>query len=510
MLLAELVATSKRVAATPARSQKIAALADLLARLRPDEIVPAVAFLAGEPPHGKVGVGWATIAAVEASATPEPTLTVSDLDRALGQLQAAAGPGSTASRQAILTALLRRATGDEADFVRRLLLGELRQGALDGVMADAVARAAGVPPPVLRRASMLAGDLPRVAHLALTGGEPALATVGLEVLRPVEPMLASTASDVAEAIRDCGLSSVEWKLDGARIQAHRTGDEVRVFTRNLNDVTDRLPTVAAVVRSLPVRQAVLDGEALGVGDDQRPDPFQDTMSRFGRHDGTGPPLAVWFFDCLHLDGDDLIDRPLVERMEALGQVASPWRVPSTLTHDPEEAAAVLAGALQAGHEGVMVKAARSRYEAGRRGQAWRKVKPVRTLDLVVLGAEWGHGRRQGWLSNLHLGARDPAGGFVMVGKTFKGLTDDLLAWQTERLLALTVGRRGIFVEARPELVVEVALDGVQASTRYPGGVALRFARVRRYRDDKSPEDADTIEAVRALLAGGRSGPDAPT
>jgi DNA ligase-1 len=508
VLLAELVSASKRVAATPARSGKIAALADLLARLPPDEIEPAVAFLAGEPRGGRVGVGWATIAAVEAPPAPEPTLTVADLDRVLGQLQALAGPGSNASRQAILTALLTRATGDEADFVRRLLLGELRQGALDGVMADAVARAAGVPATAVRRASMLAGDRPRVAHLALTAGERALATVGLEVLRPVEPMLASIAGDVGEAIRECGPSSVEWKLDGARIQAHRARDEVRVFTRNLNDVTERLLTVAAVVRSLPVRQVVLDGEALGVGDDRRPDPFQDTMSRFGRHDGGGPPLAVWFFDCLHLDGHDLIDRPLVERREALTQVASPWRVPSTLTDDAEEAAAVLADALQAGHEGVMVKAAGSRYEAGRRGQAWRKVKPVRTLDLVVLGAEWGHGRRQGWLSNLHLGARDPGGGFVMVGKTFKGLTDDLLAWQTRRLLALEAGRRGIVVEVRPELVVEVALDGVQASTRYPGGVALRFARVRRYREDKSPEDADTIEAVRALLPV-RARPGAP-
>jgi DNA ligase-1 len=351
---------------------------------------------------------------------------------------------------------------------------------------------------------MLAGDLPRVARAAIVDGLPGLEGVGLQLLRPVQPMLASTAAGVAEAINALGTSSVEWKLDGARIQAHRLGDQVRLFTRNLNDITGRLPAVEAVVAGLPVSAVVLDGEVLGMGEGERPGMFQDTMSRFSRQDGTGGHLGVWFFDCLHLDGEDLIDRPLVERLDALQRAGGLWRVPNILTEDPEVAAAFLEGALAAGHEGVMVKAAGSAYEAGRRGQAWRKVKPVRTLDLVVLAAEWGHGRRRGWLSNLHLGARDEQGGWVMVGKTFKGLTDETLTWQTEALLARESSRSGITVTVRPELVVEIALDGVQVSSRYAGRVALRFARVRRYRDDKIPEDADTIDAVRALLPVGKS------
>jgi DNA ligase-1 len=347
---------------------------------------------------------------------------------------------------------------------------------------------------------MLAGDLPRVAAVALREGEPGLAAIGLEVLRPVQPMLASTAASVAEAVTASGLSSVEWKLDGARVQAHRLGSEVRLFTRNLNEITGRLPGVVDAVRALPAEAIVLDGEVLGVGDDERPGMFQDTMSRFGRHDGSGASLGVWFFDCLHIDGRDLVDRPLTERREALERVAAGLEVPSIVTDDPDTATAFLDEALASGHEGVMVKAASSLYEAGRRGQAWRKIKPVRTLDLVVLAAEWGHGRRRGWLSNLHLGARDPDGGFVMVGKTFKGLTDAVLTWQTAELLARETSRSGIAVYVRPELVVEIGLDGVQVSTRYPGGVALRFARVKRYRDDKNAADADTIDAVRSLLS----------
>lgn len=515
MLLADVVATSAKVAATRSRSAKVAALADLFARLAPDEVEAAVAFVAGEPRQGKIGVGWATLGAVGVPAAHEPTLTVLGLDAVIAALGALVGAGSAAARQAALADLLSRATADEAGFIRRLLMGELRQGALEGIVTDAVGRAAGVPLEAVRRAAMLVGDLPRVAMVARTGGQAALAAVGLEVLRPVLPMLASTAPDARSAVAALGRCSVEWKLDGARIQAHRAGDEVRLYTRNLNDVTARLPGVAAVVRSLPARQVVLDGEVLGLGDDQRPDRFQETMSRFGRHDGAERGLVVAFFDCLHLDGVDLVDRPLAERLDALDRVAAPWRVRSVVTDNPVEAATFLESALAAGHEGVMVKGADSRYEAGRRGQAWRKVKPVRTLDLVVLAGEWGHGRRRGWLSNLHLGARDPdalvAGwasdpaaapappGFVMVGKTFKGLTDELLSWQTQRLQEVAVATSGHVVHVRPELVVEVALDGVQSSTRYPGGVALRFARVRRYRDDKSPADADTIEAVRDLL-----------
>ncbi len=505
MLFDELVATSASVAGAAARSAKIAALAALLGRLKPEEIEPAVAWLSGEPRQGKVGVGWATLFAVDVTNAALPSLTIADVDQAIDAVAAMAGPGSAALRRSHLAGLLSRATEAEAHFLRRLLAGEVRQGALEGVMAEAVARAAGIPAGEVRRATMLTGDLPQVARQALVGGLPGLAEVRLTLLRPVSPMLASPSPGLEEALADLGPSSVEWKLDGARIQAHRIGDEVRLFTRSLNDVTGRLPAVADIVRRLPVGRVVLDGEVLGVGDGERPERFQDTMSSFGRRDHTAlarARLGVWFFDCLHADSRDLITRPLVERLAVLEDVAGPWRVPAVLTADPGVAGAALERALAAGHEGVVVKAAGSPYEAGRRGQAWRKVKPVQTLDLVVLAAEWGHGRRRGWLSNLHLGARGPDGTWVMVGKTFKGLTDALLRWQTEALLARQVAAHGITVEVRPELVVEVALDGVQVSSRYPGGVALRFARVRRYRDDKSPEEADTIDAVRALL--GRS------
>jgi DNA ligase-1 len=345
--------------------------------------------------------------------------------------------------------------------------------------------------------------------VAFAEGAAGLNAIRLQVLRPVLPMLAATAVDVGEAVAACGLSSVEWKLDGARVQIHRRGPDVRIFTRNLNDITDRLVGVATIVRSMPATSLILDAEVIGVRLDERPDVFQSTMSRFSRQVGVEQPavesapgaeLHAWFFDCLHLDGHDLIDEPLVDRLAALERVAGEWRIPATVTDDPVVGATVLEEALAAGHEGVMVKAIGSRYEAGRRGRSWRKVKPVRTFDLVVLAAEWGHGRRRGWLSNLHLGARDPGSdGFVMVGKTFKGLTDALLTWQTEQLRQLAVEERGITVFVRPELVVEIALDGVQVSPRYAGGVALRFARVKRYRPDKSPSEADTIDAVRALL-----------
>ena len=501
MLLADLVEASTRVGATRSRKLKLAALADVLGRVGPDEAGPAAAFLAGQLRQGRVGVGWALISAVDVDPARSPTLTVADVDEAVAALAGLAGPGSTTTRSAVLSGLLARATAAEADFLRRLLLGDLRQGALEALVTDALAVAVGVSVDVVRRAVMLDGDLSRVAEAAVTEGEAGLCGIGLQVLRPVQPMLAATAADAREAVGACGLSSVEWKLDGARIQAHRDGGEVRLFTRNLNDVTARLPGVVRLVRSLPAERLVLDGEVLGVGDDERPDVFQETMSRFGRHDGGGADLGVWFFDLLHLDGRGLLDEPLLQRKALLAAVVGDLRVPSVVTDDPDVAAAFAEDALAAGHEGVMVKGAASRYEAGRRGSAWRKVKPVRTLDLVVLGAEWGHGRRRGWLSNLHLGARGPDGRFVMVGKTFKGLTDALLAWQTERLLELETSRDGIVVYVRPELVVEIALDGVLASDRYPGGVSLRFARVRRYRPDKTPAETDDIETVSVLRPG---------
>jgi DNA ligase-1 len=512
---ADVVATTAEVTATRARSRKVAALADLFARLDPAEVPVVVAILTGTPRQGRIGIGWRTVAAVEAPPSPEPQLEIADIDATLDRLDSLRGAGSQAARTAELRSLLVRATDDEQDLLRRLLVGELRHGALEGLVTDALAQASGVPLSTMRRAAMLAGDLPTVATIALTGGEAGLDAIGLTLLRPVQPMLAQTAADVTEALAlttagnggDAGSTreaSVEWKLDGARIQVHRVGDDVRIYTRNLNDVTARLPGIVDLARSLRARSFLLDGEAIGVGDDELPRVFQDIMSQFGRQaDGAGAGLASRFFDILHLDGDDLIDRSLRDRLATLDDLAGPWRIPGIITADPVEAQRVLDEALAAGHEGVMVKDADSAYEAGRRGGAWRKVKPVHTLDLVVIAVEWGSGRRQGWLSNLHLGARAPEvpGEFVMVGKTFKGLTDELLTWQTERFLELETHRTDHVVFVRPDLVVEIALDGVQSSTRYAGGVALRFARVRRYRADKSPAEADTIDAVRAMLPG---------
>jgi len=454
--------------------------------------------LSGVPRQGRVGVGYSTIYGIERQHAGEPSLTIDDLDRAITEIQAATGSGSAARRRHLLGDLLAGATEQEADFVKRLFTGELRQGALAGLMADAVAKAAGVSADTARRALMLSGDLTRTAEIALTAGEEGLRNVGFELFRPILPMLASTADSVADAVSSFERSSVEWKLDGIRIQIHRRGEDVRIYTRNLNDITAALPGIVDAALLLPVQQAVLDGEALWMNQDG-PAAFQETVSQIDRH---APPerIKTFLFDVLHVDGDDLLDTPLQDRAARLEALASHLKVPAVITSDPEEGQRVLDESLAAGHEGVVVKDAASLYAAGRRGKAWRKVKPVRTYDLVVLGAEWGHGRRQGWLSNLHLGARDPdTGEFVMVGKSFKGLTDKLLEWQTKELLARETGRRGIAVLVPPELVVEIALDGVQSSTRYPGGVALRFARVKRYRPDKTAEEADSIDDLRALL-----------
>jgi DNA ligase 1 len=497
-LLADVVAASSEVGGTTSRTRKVAILANLLRTLEPGEVPIAVGFLTGVPRQGRVGVGYRTVYGVERSAAEHASLTVAELDEAISAVREATGSGSATRRKEILGDLLGQATADEADFVKRLFTGELRQGALAGVMTDAVAKAAGVPLEVTRRALMLSGDLTRTAEIAMTTGEEGLRDVGFELFRPILPMLASTAESVADAVAGYERALVEWKLDGIRIQAHRRDDEVRIYTRNLNEITDALPGIAEAVRRLPVRQAVLDGEALWMGDDG-PASFQETVSRIDRD---APPggVVTFLFDLLHVDGEDLLDTPLEQRAARLEALAPNLKIPGLLTSAPDEASRVLDEALDAGHEGVVVKDAASLYAAGRRGKSWRKVKPVRTYDLVVLGAEWGHGRREGWLSNLHLGARDPAtGGFVMVGKCFKGLTDELLEWQTRELLERETARRGIAVLARPELVVEIALDGVQSSTRYKGGVALRFARVKRYRPDKPAEEADTIEDLRALL-----------
>jgi DNA ligase-1 len=498
-LLADVVTASRELTDTRSRSEKVAILSELLGRLDANEVGLAVGFLVGVPRQGRVGIGYSTIYGIERAPAREASLTIDDLDRAIAEVQGMTGSGSAAKRKQLLGELLGRATDREADFVKRLFTGGLRQGALAGLMVDAIAKAAGVSGELARRALMLSGDLTRTAEIAVTEGEDGLGAVGFEIFRPILPMLASTAASVPEAVGSFDRASVEWKLDGIRIQIHRRDEEIRIYTRNLNDITHTLPGIVAAVRLLSVTQAVFDGEARWMGE-HGPAAFQDTVSQI---DAAAPPegIVTFLFDVLHVEGDDLLDTPLAERSARLEAIAPHLRIPSVITSDPEKAQRILDEALRAGHEGVVVKDAASLYSAGRRGRAWRKVKPVRTYDLVVLGAEWGHGRRQGWLSNLHLGARDPSTGeLVMVGKCFKGLTDELLQWQTKELLAREAGRQGIAVLARPELVVEIALDGVQSSTRYPGGVALRFARVKRYRPDKSAAEADTIDDLRALLA----------
>jgi DNA ligase 1 len=510
VLFADVVAASAAVAATRSRTAKAAAIADLLRRADGDEVRAVPAWLAGEPLQGRLGVGWRTLGRLAHDPAAAPQLTVAAVDRALTELAGTTGTGSAARREALLARLFTAATTDEQRFLVRLLTGELRQGALEGVVLDAIAAAAGVPAAAVRRAFMLSGSLPDTAATALAGGTDALAAVHLRVGRPVRPMLAAPGSSLDAVLADLGDDvTVEHKLDGARIQVHRDGEEVRVWTRTLREVTDGVPELVAQVRSLPCRSAVLDGETLALDDDGRPRAFQDTMSRFGS-DGPDPAvvLSPFFFDLLHLDGRDLLDEPLAVRLDALaellaGEEHAALRMPGVRRPTPEQAAEVLDGALGAGHEGVVVKALDAPYAAGRRGRAWQKVKPVHTLDLVVLGAEWGYGRRSGKLSNIHLGARDPDGGEpVMVGKTFKGMTDELLEWQTRTFPGLVREQHEWGVLLEPELVVEVALDGAQRSPRYPGGVALRFARVVRYRPDRSPADADPLDAVRALLAGG--------
>lgn len=496
---------SGAVAGASKRNEKIALLAELIGSVDHDDLAVVVALMLGEQRQGRVGIGWATLRQLEITPASEATLTVDDVDELLEEVAATKGRGSAAKRVELLRSVLGRATENELSFLSQVLLGEVRQGALAGVITDAVAVAAAVPKPLVRRAAMLRGDLAATAATALSGGATALEAVTLEPLRAVQPMLAATATSVADAIDELGTASVEWKLDGARIQVHRQGHDVRVFTRNLNDITHRLPDVAELVRTFAADPLVLDGEILGLDADGEPLAFQDTASAVGT-DAPHRPLRPFFFDVLVADDEVLIDRPLLERRTTLEAVVGDHRVPAITTDEPGEAQIHLDRALAAGHEGVMVKAAHSRYEAGRRGKTWRKVKPVHTLDLLVLAAEWGHGRRRGWLSNLHLGALDPETlEPVMVGKTFKGMTDAVLTWQTEALLGLEVSRSDHVVVVRPELVVEVAVDGVQRSSRYPGGVALRFARLRTYRSDRSSASADTIDTVRALLAGPRRG-----
>ncbi|WJL96067.1 ATP-dependent DNA ligase [Microbacterium sp. ET2] len=506
MLLREVVDATDGVSRTSSRKAKIAALAQVLSSLARQEVPITVGFLLAKPRQGRLGVGWRTLAA-ERDHAEVATLGVLDVDAAFERLAVAVGTGSTARRQAELDALAHAATATEWDFLTRVILGELRTGALEGVLLDAIAVAADRPTPSVRRAAMLSGDVGAAASVALFDSSAALDEVGLVVGRAVLPMLAATASSAGEAVAATGDSSVEYKLDGARIQVHRTGDEVRVFTRTLADVTHRLPEIVETVRALPVETAIFDGETLALDEDGAPRAFQETMSRFGSEAATAVALRPWFFDLLHLDGRDLLDEPLHVRQAELDRVAGEWRVPAVRTADPDVAEQTARAALAAGHEGVMVKGVDAPYQAGRRGKSWLKVKPVLTFDLVVLAVEEGSGRRSGQLSNLHLGARDPegafgpVGGFVMVGKTFKGLTDQLLAWQTAHFPTIATAQSSNTVHVRPETVVEIAIDGVQRSARYPGGVALRFARVKGYRPDKTAAEADTIDVLRALLRG---------
>ena len=539
MLLTELVLTSQAVAATPRRGVKIGEIAGLLRTASPEEVPAVVAFLSGELRQRQIGVGYAALggllSADGAAEEMTPTLTVGEVDCVFAEVGAVTGAGAQVARKRLLAGLFDRATAGERDFLIRLIAGELHQGALEGVMIEAVARAAGVPADEVRRAHLLGGSLQAVAAAALAAPEPgavttpavptpaasaasaALRSFGLQVGRPLRLMLASSASSVAAAFARISPAAVEWKIDGIRIQVHRDGSEVAVFTRTLDDITTRVPEIVEAALALDVQAAVLDGEAVALRPDGRPRPFQVTGGRTASHIDVAQqradvPLTAFFFDLLHLDGADLIDEPASDRQALLTRVLpDDLRIPRLVTADVAAAEAFFADAVARGHEGVVVKSPSALYAAGRRGSEWIKAKPRHTLDLVVLAAEWGHGRRRGWLSNLHLGARDPvSGGLVMLGKTFKGLTDEMLTWQTTRLLELAEqpsqrpegdlrDAYGV-VRVRPELVVEVAFDGVQTSPRYPGGLALRFARVLRYRPDKPASEADTIDAVRALWA----------
>jgi DNA ligase-1 len=498
---------SRRLADTPGRRDKIALLSALLGSVPPEEIELAAGYLCGIVPQDKLGVGYASLQAA-AGATPpsnSPGLELGAVDEWLGRIAATTGKGSATERRRLLTELLAHLSADERRFLTGLMTGELRQGALEGLVLEAVAQAAGVPAVKLRRAVMMAGSLPHVAHAALTGGAPSLAEYDVQLFRPVLPMLAGSAESAELAVAELGEAALELKLDGARVQLHKRADEVRVYSRRLNEVTAAVPELVETVRALPARELIVEGEAIALRPDGSPHPFQTTMSRFGRRLDVASardavPLTLFLFDLLYLDGGSLLDEPLHRRATTLVGLAPPaLMVPRTITGSAEAARDFLAGALQRGHEGIMAKALDAPYEAGRRGRRWLKVKPVRTLDLVVLAAEWGHGRRRGWLSNLHLGARDAErGGFVMLGKTFKGLTDEMLAWQTERLQALATSTEGHTVYVRPELVVEVAFTDLQASPQYPGGLALRFARVKGYRPDKAAADADTIATLREI------------
>jgi DNA ligase 1 len=505
--LAELVSASQRVGATPARTAKVRELSSLLRILAPEEIDTAVHYLSGEIPQGKIGVGYSAVRATASSAAADAeTLSIADVDQHFTHLAAIRGAGSAARRTELLKELFSRATAPEQQFLLRLMLGELRQGALAGVMIDAIAAAADLPVSAVRRAAMYSKSLGVLAQAALREGSGALEKFQLELFSPVMPMLAQTAADVAEALEEIhGAVAFEWKMDGARIQVHKLGDEVRIYTRSLNEISAAIPEIVELARTFSAHALVLDGEAIAFDARGRPHPFQVTMKRFGRKlnvaaSRTALPIQAFFFDCLKVGDETIAGRSTAERFTALaGAIPPALLIPRLVTSSEPEARAFYEAAIAAGHEGVMAKALDAPYEAGNRGASWLKIKRVHTLDLVVLAAEWGYGRRTGKLSNLHLGALDSkTGEYVMLGKTFKGLTDAMLDWQTQQFLAREVRRDPGTVYVRPELVVEIAFSDLQASIRYPGGLALRLARVKRYRDDKRVEEADTMDAVRKI------------
>jgi DNA ligase-1 len=509
-LFANLVAVSQRVGATSARLAKVRELAACLRAVEPSEIDTAVHYLSGEIPQGRFGIGYATLrkASEKGGVASTATLTIAEVDRSLAELAGLRGSGSATRRAEALQLLFAQATRDEQEFLIRLLVGELRQGALEGVMVDAIASAAGIAVEQIRRAAMYAKNLGAVARAALTQGVESLVQFQLEPLSPIAPMLAQTAADVAEALTQLGGEiAFEWKMDGARIQLHKSGGAVRIYTRSSNEVTAAVPEIVETAQRLPAREMILDGEAIAFAAGGRPHPFQVTMRRFGRKLDVEKlrselPMQAFFFDCLHLEGESLAARPARERFAALERaVPQSLIIPRLITGSAQVAQEFYDAALAAGHEGLMAKSLDAPYEAGNRGSSWLKIKRAHTLDLVVLAAEWGHGRRTGKLSNLHLGALDPATGeYVMLGKTFKGLTDALLEWQTKELQAREISNDGWTVYVRPELVVEIAFSDLQASPRYPGGLALRLARVKRYRNDKRVDEADTMETVRKIFA----------
>ncbi len=477
-----------------------------MASAAPDEIALAIAYLCGVVPQEKLGIGWAALSTAAPPVPVEPSdVELAEVDQILGRISAVGGKGSADAKRRLLGGLLSRLGEDERRFLVGLISGELRQGALEGLVVEAVARAAGVPSAEVRRANMMTGDLSVVAAAALSEGSAGLARFAVQLFRPMHPMLAGSAESEVDALAELGEAALEWKLDGARVQIHKSAEEVRVYSRRLNDVSPAVPEIVDSVRALPARELIVEGEAIALRPDGTPHPFQTTMTRFGRRLDVervreSVPLTLFLFDLLYRDGTSLLDQPLARRMAALAEIApASLLVPRLVMGGLAEAHAFLADALALGHEGIMAKALDSPYEAGRRGRRWLKVKPVRTLDLVVLAAEWGHGRRRGWLSNLHLAARDAErGGFVMLGKTFKGMTDEMLAWQTARFQELETSRDAHTVYVRPELVVEVAFNDLQVSPQYPGGLALRFARVKGYRPDKLPADADTLATLQEI------------